>query len=153
MTQKYEFKNIKDVDLSKLDDGKCYYAGRGGIGEDVNAYEYFNGKWLKDNLEKFTSVILPYSPTKTGYIRRAEVRQFVDEWMGGHESDTFVKNKEGLYWYTCEGGWSSLNLKVLFEHLIEDFIGPWQSEHLKIKDHSDGDYSYLCGKKYCKCSD
>lgn len=40
--------------------------------------------------------------------------------MDGHEEDTFVKNNNGVYMYSA--GAISINLKVFFEMLLEDFI-------------------------------
>ncbi|MEA1849215.1 hypothetical protein U9K52_09850 [Chryseobacterium sp. MHB01] len=52
---------------------------------------------------------------------RKEISKFVQEWMDGHEEDTFIKNEHGVYLYSS--GPASLNLKSFFEDLLEDFIG------------------------------
>jgi hypothetical protein len=51
-----------------------------------------------------------------------KIELFVKEWMDSHESDTFIKNKNGDYFYTSECGRTSINLTCYFEDLLEDFI-------------------------------
>jgi len=63
------------------------------------------------------------------------IKQFVKEWMEGHEPDTFVKNAQGVVMYSAGG--SSLNLTAFFESLIEDFI---ESEHEPKQPKIEGDY-------------
>lgn len=53
-------------------------------------------------------------------MKTIEIKKYVQEWMDGHEPDTFVKNEHGVVIYSA--GHSSLNLKAFFENLIEDFV-------------------------------
>jgi hypothetical protein len=57
---------------------------------------------------------------KTKAELKNEIETYVQEWIDGHEEDTFIKDEYGLYWYTA--GATSLNLKAYFERLLEDFI-------------------------------
>jgi len=49
-----------------------------------------------------------------------EIKKYVEEWMDGHEPDTFIQNEHGVYLYSA--GPVSINLKLFFESLLEDFI-------------------------------
>lgn len=51
---------------------------------------------------------------------RKSIEKYVEDWMNGHEEDTFIKNEYGVYLYSA--GPTSLNLKIYFETLLEDFI-------------------------------
>lgn len=51
---------------------------------------------------------------------REQVQKYVQEWMNGHEPDTFIKNEHGVYLYSA--GPTSVNLQIFFESLLEDFI-------------------------------
>jgi len=51
---------------------------------------------------------------------KKDVDKYVRDWMNGHEPDTFIKNEHGVYMYSA--GPVSLNLKVFFQSLLEDFI-------------------------------
>lgn len=52
--------------------------------------------------------------------KREHIKQYVKQWMGGHEPDTFVKNQQGAVIYSA--GHSSLNLVDFFENLLEDYL-------------------------------
>lgn len=62
---------------------------------------------------------------------KINIEKYVKEWMDGHEPDTFIKNDHGVYLYSS--GPVSLNLKVFFESLLEDFI----EENTAISDRED----------------
>jgi len=51
---------------------------------------------------------------------KQKVKEFVKQWMDGHEPNTFVKNKHDAFMYSAEH--SSLNLVLFFESLLEDYI-------------------------------
>jgi hypothetical protein len=53
-------------------------------------------------------------------MENKEIKQFVKDWMDGHEPDTFVRNKYGEVLYTA--GHSYLNLTCFFENLLEDYV-------------------------------
>ena len=48
-----------------------------------------------------------------------ELEQFVQQWMDGHEEDTFIKNEHGNVIYSA--GPTSLNLTAYFVNLLEDY--------------------------------
>lgn len=58
-------------------------------------------------------------PTETK-ARQEAIEKFVEGYINSHEPGTFVKDEHGDYMYSA--GRVSLNLKVFFENLIEDFI-------------------------------
>jgi hypothetical protein len=62
-----------------------------------------------------------------GLIKQKQefAEKFVEKWMQGHEEDTFIKNEYGNYIYSA--GASSLNLKIFFEMLLQDFIEETES--------------------------
>lgn len=53
-------------------------------------------------------------------MTKEEIEQYVKEWMDGHEPDTFIQNEYGVYLYSA--GPVSINLKLFFESLLEDFV-------------------------------
>lgn len=53
-------------------------------------------------------------------ITKEQIEQYVKIWMEGHEEDTFIKNEHGVYLYSA--GPVSLNLKLFFESILEDFV-------------------------------
>lgn len=57
---------------------------------------------------------------------KEEIEKYVQDWIDSHESDTFIKNEHGVYLYSS--GAVSLNIKVYFEMLLEDFIQDNQSD-------------------------
>ena len=48
-----------------------------------------------------------------------ELKLFVQQWMDGHEEDTFIKNEHGNVIYSA--GPTSLNLTAFFVNLLEDY--------------------------------
>lgn len=57
---------------------------------------------------------------KTKEQLQKEIKLYVQNWIDSHEPDTFIKNEHGVYLYSS--GAVSLNLKLFFEMLLEDFI-------------------------------
>ena len=57
---------------------------------------------------------------KTKEELQKEIKEYVQNWIDGHEPGTFVKNEHGVYLYSS--GAVSLNIKAFFEMLLEDFI-------------------------------
>lgn len=53
-------------------------------------------------------------------MTKEEIEQYVEKWMDGHEPDTFIKNEYGVYLYSAVP--VSINLKIFFETLLEDFV-------------------------------
>ena len=49
-----------------------------------------------------------------------QIKKFVEEWMNRFEPGTFIKNEHGVLIYSA--GPSSLNLTILFEELLDDFV-------------------------------
>lgn len=64
-----------------------------------------------------------------------KIKQFVKEWIEGHEPDTFVKNESGNIIYSA--GHSSLNLVVFFESILSDFSEEIR-ENVANYMHSEG---------------
>ncbi len=62
-------------------------------------------------------------------IKKIHIKNFVEKWMNGWESDTFVNNEHGNFIYSAEH--SSINLVAFFEFLLEDYI---DENNIKIKD-------------------
>lgn len=62
-----------------------------------------------------------------------KIELFVKEWMDSHESDTFIKNKNGNFMYKSECGRSSINLPLFFEDLLEDFYEKLNEQHKNAK--------------------
>lgn len=53
-------------------------------------------------------------------MNKDEIEKYVKDWMDGHEPDTFIQNEHGVYLYSA--GPVSINLKLFFESLLEDFV-------------------------------
>ncbi|WP_343680025.1 hypothetical protein [Chryseobacterium arthrosphaerae] len=53
-------------------------------------------------------------------MNKEEIEKYVKDWMDGHEPDTFIQNEHGVYLYSA--GPVSINLKLFFESLLEDFV-------------------------------
>lgn len=53
-------------------------------------------------------------------LTKEEIEQYVKDWIEGHESDTLIQNEHGVYLYSA--GPVSINLKLFFESLLEDFL-------------------------------
>ncbi|MEN5306798.1 hypothetical protein ABE425_04740 [Chryseobacterium cucumeris] len=53
-------------------------------------------------------------------MNKDEIEKYVKDWMDGHEPDTFIQNEHGVYLYSA--GPVSINLKLFFESLLEDFL-------------------------------
>lgn len=49
-----------------------------------------------------------------------KIKEFVKDWINGHEPDTFIKNEHGVVIFSA--GPSSLNLTVFFEELLKDYV-------------------------------
>lgn len=62
------------------------------------------------------------------------VEDYVDTWIKSHAPDTFIESDDKIegYWYTSKNGQTSLNLKIYFVDLLEDFIEEWSSESKNI---------------------
>jgi hypothetical protein len=77
---------------------------------ESEALIYNDGAWAELLLQK----------PKSGDVKTEHVRDFVKEWMEGHESDTFIANEHGTYMYSAEP--TSINLVSFFEELVVDYI-------------------------------
>ena len=53
-------------------------------------------------------------------MKREEINKFVDSWLRNSENGEFVSNEFGAYIYSA--GNDSINLKVLMQNLLEDFV-------------------------------
>lgn len=74
---------------------------------------------------------------------RVKIKQFVKEWMEGHEPDTFVRNEHGACLYSA--GHSTLNLQVFFEEIVEDAL-------LEFAEKKDGNkYVRTTNGEICDC--
>lgn len=54
---------------------------------------------------------------------KTNIEKFVEDWINGHEPDTFVKDEYGRYMY--KSGSSNINIEVFFQEICKDFL-----EHL-----------------------
>jgi len=73
-------------------------------------------KWLEDKVLKKEQTM----------SNKTEIKEYVAKWMEEHESDTFVKNKQGNVIYSA--GHSSINLVAFFERLLEDYVNEMENK-------------------------
>lgn len=66
--------------------------------------------------------------------KHLKVKEYVKNWMDGHEPDTFPKNEHGVSVFS--NGATSLNIKSFFEDLLTDFIDDNNSEVLKDRNEA-----------------
>lgn len=81
---KYEFKDIKDVDLSKLEDDKSYV-----VKNKIGVMLLWSGHYVKEDSEYINSILLPCSPIVETDKLREEFNDFC-----GNNLDDYLSKKD-----------------------------------------------------------